>query len=301
MHAVAEFDTVVLNEFAEQRLFEKMQTLLDRFRPTLDALIEERKRQRAGVVRSAAELLADLLIDVAAYVVVVPEQDVDRQEAVMEQLKQAVRGRERQCVTALLELFRFQPDDYEADTVPVERGEWGMDLFNPASLKHFGIRAGSGAAAGGIAGLAIDAITGGLSLGAAALLGATLGALWSSFESHGRRVADVFRGYTELRVQEATLKLLAAREMDLIQALLRRGHATQDKLRLKAAAESKRAEWARQPHPDVLLEARVRPEWSRLNSGFAPNAAARSQAQGQLADIVMSVLTGPAAAVSSAQ
>ena len=40
MHAVAEFDTVVLNEFAEQRLFEKMRTLLDRFRPTLDALIE---------------------------------------------------------------------------------------------------------------------------------------------------------------------------------------------------------------------------------------------------------------------
>ena len=57
----------------------------------------------------------------------------------MEQLKQAVRGREQQCVAALLELFRFRPDDYEADTVPVERGRWGMDLLNPASLKQFGI------------------------------------------------------------------------------------------------------------------------------------------------------------------
>ena len=85
--------------------------------------------------------------------------------------------------------------------MPVERGQWGMDLFNPASLKQFGIRAGGGAAAGGMAGLAIDAVTGGLSLGAAAVLGATLGALWSSFESHGRRIADVFRGYTELRVR----------------------------------------------------------------------------------------------------
>jgi hypothetical protein len=293
MHAVAEFDTVVLNEFAEQRLYEKMQTLLDPFRPTLDALIEKRQQQRAALVRSAADLLADLLIDVAAYVVVVPEQDVDRQEAVMDQLKQAVRGREQQCVQALLELFRFRPDDYEADIVPVEQGQWGMDLFNPVSLKEFGIRAGSGAAAGGIAGLAIDAVTGGMSLGAAAVLGATLGALWSSFETHGRRLADVFRGYTELRVQEATLKLLAAREVDLIQALLRRGHASQDKVRLKAEAESKRAEWVSAPLPDVLLEARIHPEWSRLNDGLTPNAAVRSQAQGRLADIFMSVLTGP--------
>ena len=292
MHAVAEFDTVVLNEFAEQRLFEKMRTLLDRFRPTLDALIGERQRQRGALVRSAAELLADLLIDVAAYVVVVPEQDVDRREAVMEQVRQAVRGREQQCVAALLELFRFRPDDYEADTIPVERGQWGMDLFNPASLRQFGIRAGGGAAAGGMAGLAIDAVTGGLSLGAAAVLGATLGALWSSFESHGRRIADVFRGFTELRVEETTLKLLAAREMELIQALLRRGHASQDRIRLKAAAESKRAEWASGPLPDVLREARIHPQWSRLNESSPASDGARSRAQGQLAEELMSVLTG---------
>src|SRR5512144_1887305 len=253
----------------------------------------------AGAIRRRPA--GDLLIDVAAYVVVVPEQDVDRQEAVMDQLKQAVRGREQQCVQALLELFRFRPDDYEADIVPVEQGQWGMDLFNPVSLKEFGIRAGSGAAAGGIAGLAIDAVTGGMSLGAAAVLGATLGALWSSFETHGRRLADVFRGYTELRVQEATLKLLAAREVDLIQALLRRGHASQDKLRLKAEAETRRAEWGLRPLPDVLLEARIRPEWSRLNDGLTPNAAVRSQAQGRLSDIFMSVLTGPESGGTSAQ
>jgi uncharacterized protein DUF3482/50S ribosome-binding GTPase len=299
MHVVAEFDTVVLNEFAEQRLFEKMRTLLDRFRPTLDALIDERRRQRAGLVRSATELLADLLIDVAACVVVIPEQDVDRREAVMDQLKQAVRERERQCVAALLELFRFRPDDYEADAVPLERGQWGMDLFNPASLKEFGIRAGSGAAAGGIAGLAIDAMTGGMSLGAAAVLGATLGALWGGFATHGRRLADVFRGYTELRVEEATLRLLATREMDLVQALLRRGHASQDKVRLKAEAESKRAEWTSRPLPDVLLEARIRPEWSRLNEHSSPSDGARSHALRRLADVFTAVLIGPATEASA--
>ena len=150
MHAVAEFDTVVLDEFAEQRLFEKMRTLLDRFRPTLDALIAERQRQRGALVRSAAELLADLLIDVAAYVVVVPEQDVDRREAVMEQVKQAVRDREQQCVAALLELFRFRPDDYEADAIPIERGAVGHGPVQSGlaqAVRHTGRRRRGGRAA----------------------------------------------------------------------------------------------------------------------------------------------------------
>ena len=63
MHAVAEFDTVVLNENAEQRLFEKMQSLLDAFRPTLAALITDRKQRRANLIRASSDLLADLLID----------------------------------------------------------------------------------------------------------------------------------------------------------------------------------------------------------------------------------------------
>ena len=58
MHATAEFDTVVLDEYGELRLFEKMQTLLDPFRPTLDALIEDRKNQRARLIKTSAELLA---------------------------------------------------------------------------------------------------------------------------------------------------------------------------------------------------------------------------------------------------
>jgi small GTP-binding protein len=293
MHAVAEFDTVVLNEYAEQRLFEKMRTLLDRFRPILDALIEDRKRQRAHLIRFAAEMLADLLIDVAAYVVVVPEQDIDRRDESMEELKQAVRTREQQSVTALLELFRFGPGDYEAESIPVAQGQWGIDLFNPASLRQFGIRAGTGAAAGGIAGLAVDAMTGGLSLGAAAALGATLGALWSSFETHGRRVAEVFRGYTELRVQEATLKLLAARELELIDALLRRGHASQEKIRLAAEADAKRRAWASAPLPDVLQEARVHPEWSRLNDRAPSLSSDRAAALHRLADVIMGLLAEP--------
>jgi hypothetical protein len=265
MHAVAEFDTVILNEFGEQRLYEKMQTLLDDFRPTLDALIHDRQRQRAELIHASAELLADLLIDVAAFRVVVPAEQ-RRAERVMESFKQAVRDREQQCVRALLELFRFRLDDYETDVVPIDEGQWGLDLFNPASLRRFGVRAGGGAAAGGMAGLAVDAMTGGLSLGAGAALGATLGALWGSFESHGRRMVDYVRGYTELRVQDATLRLIAVRQIELIQALLRRGHASQDKIRVRGETEATRRAWASTALPEVLQKAKTHPEWSRLSA-----------------------------------
>ncbi len=289
MHAVAEFDTVVLDETSEQRLFEKMRTLLDPFRPTLDALIAERARQRTAVVRTAAGLLADLLLDVAACRLLVPEQDIDHRDDSLERLKQWVRQREQECVSALLELFRFDDDDCVADALPIADGKWGSDLFSPSSLRDFGIRASSGAAAGAAAGLAIDAMTGGLTLGAAAALGAAVGALWSGLSSHGRRVADVFRGYTELRVADETLRLLAARQVELIAALLRRGHASQDRLHLQDEAEARRSRWTSAPLPEPIREARHHPDWSRFDE--AGNAdGERSAACDRLAQEIAATL-----------
>jgi hypothetical protein len=195
----------------------------------------------------------------------VPEQD-DPKSAVAP-LQQAVRDREQACVVDLLALFRFRPNDYEADALPITGGRWGFDLFSQESLKRFGLNAGGGAAAGGLAGLTIDAMTGGLSLGAAAALGATIGAVWGSVRAHGQRLADVLRGYTELRIQDETLKLLALRQLELVQALLARGHASRDRVRLAAGVVAGRGRWAAEALPDELELARAHPEWSRLSAG----------------------------------
>jgi hypothetical protein len=263
IHAVVEFDTVILDEYGERRLFEKMQTLLDHFYPTLQAVIEDRQRQRERLNHASADLLADLLIDVAAYKVTLP-LDTRNTEAVMESLRQLVCDREQQCVDALLELYRFHLDDYAIEALPIENGHWGMDLFNPASMKQFGIHAGGGAAAGGMAGLAVDAMTGGVTLGTGAAIGAAIGALWSSSRTHGKRLADLARGFTELRVNDETLRLLAVRQIELVQALLRRGHASRDKIRIHSKDASKKA-WMRLKLPTVLEKAKVNPAWSRLS------------------------------------
>lgn len=288
MHAVVEFDTVIFNELGERRLFEKMQTLSDRFYETLEAVMQSRITQRANLIRASADLIADLLLDVAAYLITIPT-DSKRSTTVMESLKQAVRKREQQCVDELLELFRFRAADYESNHLPIEEGHWGLDLFSPASLKQFGIRAGSGAAAGGMAGLAVDAMTGGLSLGAATALGAALGALWSSPRTYGKRLADRLRGFTELRVNDATLRLLAVRQIDLVQALLQRGHASQQKIRLDTKTEVGKRVWITQKLPGAIEQARINPHWSRLeniNLAVTNMDSNRLAAKDALAEIV---------------
>jgi hypothetical protein len=294
LHAIAEFDTVVLDEAAEQRLFEKMQSLLDPFRAPLDALIQDRRRGRRELVQGSAELIAELLIDVAAHVRTVPEHD-DPALAV-DPLQQAVRDREQACVNDLLALFRFRPDDYEADALPITDGRWGFDLFSVAALRRFGLKASGGAAAGGLAGLAIDAMTGGLSLGVAAVLGATMGAAWASLREHGQRLADVFRGYTQLRVRDETVRLLALRQMDLVRSLLGRGHASQDAVRLAGGASTPSQRWATEPLPEELLLARSRPDWSRIGAVEGASAAAdsgRAAARDGLKRQLVSELTMP--------
>ena len=265
LHAVAEFDTVVVDEESEQRLFQKMQTLLDPFRATLDALIEDRQAERERVIRSSARLIADLLLDAASAAVVVPSDDPEQAHQRMGELRDAVRRREQQCVRDLLELHRFHPDDCEADEIPLENGQWRADLFSSEAMRRFGIRTGSAAAAGAMGGLAVDVAVGGISLGAGTATGAALGAALGAGRSYGRRVLNRMRGWGELRLDEPTLHLLAARQVDLVRALLARGHAARGPLRL-AEGQQQGDDARALGLPAPLTRARANPGWSSLTT-----------------------------------
>ncbi|MCA1789003.1 MAG: DUF3482 domain-containing protein, partial [Thioalkalivibrio sp.] len=69
-------------------------------------------------------------------------------------------------------------------------------------------------------------------------------------------------GFSEWRVSDDTLRLLIVRQMALIRALLRRGHAAQGAL---ASGDFPEPRWARGPLPRPMREARLKPKWSRLN------------------------------------
>lgn len=293
MHAVAEFDTVVIDEVCEQRLYEKMMTLLDGHRGTLTALIADRRRERAVLIKASAEAIADLLIDAAAYVLSVPALDPD-QKAAVEALKQKLRAREQGCVDQLLDLHRFRADDYLGDELPITGGEWGVDLFSAAALKRFGVQAGGAAAAGAVVGAVMDAMAGGALLGAGTVLGATLGGVIGAARAHGKRLIHRARGMTELHCDDATLRLLAVRQVLLAQALFRRGHASQTPIDMKKKLKDERFEaLAGRTLPPALAKARTRSQWSRLGDRPAAADPARQSAQHEVAGLIEAILVRP--------
>jgi hypothetical protein len=184
----------------------------------------------------------------------------------------------------------------------VSDGVWGTDLFNPEALRQFGIRAASTAAAGAVAGLAIDVVLGGVTLGAAAATGAALGALFGIVRDKGGELMARLGGYSELRVDDATLRLLATRNAVLVDALFRRGHASQQPVRLDQKTAAGAAPFDMAPVMAALGTARAHPEWSRIDTAAAVDSgadAARAAARDALAERIAAVL-GPALKIEAA-
>ena len=267
MHAVAEFDTVVFDLRGEERLFEKMRTLLDARGEALKRLMSDRAAERHNLIRSSAGLVAELLVDVSAFAVVVPSDSTESgRNACMKDLKHVVTRREQRCVEHLLALHRFRVGDVESGGLPIENGMWGFDLFSPAALRQFGLHTGGAAATGAMVGLTLDVALAGLSLGTGMSAGALIGSALGLASAHGRRMLDRARGLTELRCERATLELLAVRQIALVRSLLRRGHAAMDVVQLKGKLDDEGRTRIPRDVLRVLAKARVHPKWSRLGT-----------------------------------
>src|SRR5690606_6546339 len=234
----------------------------------LTRLSDDLVRQRRERVQAAWQLAAELLVDVAALRLASPPDD-DALQAHAGKRRDQVRRREQACVDALLALYNFRRSDYAEDELPLDGTRWGMDLFHPQALKDMGIHLGTGMAAGAMAGAAVDLFSAGLSLGTGMLIGAAAGGLWQGVERFGGRVLGKPRGYREISVDDAVLRLLALRQRQLIHALEHRGHAARDPLRLDRPADQA---WRTGRLPDALKEARSRPEWSALAKGHEDDA-----------------------------
>lgn len=268
LHAALEFDTIAPPIDGERQLYAKLAVLLDRHADTLHRLAEALSREREARRQAAWQLAADLLIDVAALRVTSPDDEASLQTHAAT-LRERVRQREQACVDALLALYNFRRHDYTDDHLPVAHARSGMDLFHPQALKDMGIELGTGMAAGAMAGAAVDLLSAGLSLGTGMLIGAAAGGLWQGVGRLGGRLLGKLRGYREITVDDAILRLLALRQRQLIAALELRGHAAREPMKLDKPAD---AAWRSGRLPDSLKEARSRPAWSALNSGHEDDA-----------------------------
>ena len=261
LHALVRFDSVAPPEDGERRLYESLALLLENSRGQLERLIADQQAQREVRRHSAARLIAELLLDCAACRRSVATTS-DQVQSAIDDVRKAVRQREQRCVEALLKLYAFRREDASASDLPLLDGRWGDDLFNPETLKLLGVRVGGGIAAGAAAGAGVDLLVGGITLGAAALVGAIAGGALQTARSYGGRLLGKLKGQRELTVDDAVLRLLALRQRQLLIALEARGHAAVDSIQLDTPQDKT---WREGKLPDALHKARAHPQWSSLN------------------------------------
>lgn len=260
LHTVLAFDAVVRDPGTERRLFEKLASQLDAFAPTLEHWLKHRHKEEDERLGASCQSIAEMLIDVAAAERLAELNSSAARSRGMDELKRAVREREQVCVATLLDLYRFGREDYADEDLPLSEGRWSEDLFDPETLKYHGIRTGGHIGAGAGAGAMVDVATGGLSLGTGTLVGAALGAGVGLVRGFGNQVSNRLRGRERLMIDDATLRLLAARQLQLLAGLRQRGHASQAPLKL-----DQHSDWSDKKLPDPIQTARRRPEWSALN------------------------------------
>ena len=271
LHAVVEFDTIAPPLDGEEQLYNKLALLLDTHAGTLQALTQDIAAQRDQRRRDALALIAEMLIDVAALRLSCAPGDEAVQSAAAS-LRDLARRREQRGIDALLKRYNFRSADFPGHRLPLQGERWEMDLFHPQALKEVGLHVGKGMAAGAMAGATVDLFMAGISLGAATLVGAAAGGLWQGADKLGRRLLGRLRGYQELTVDDAVLRLLALRGLALLTALERRGHAAQGPIEINAILEDKADAWRKESLPAVLEEARASPEWSTLNTSYEPSS-----------------------------
>lgn len=286
LHVSVDFDTVVPPVDGEAHLLQRLGLLLERHDTTLQRLQTHLQAEQAQRRHDALHLIAELLVDSAALRVSCTDEPA-AVAAASRALRQQVRSREQRCVDAMLKRYQFSRAAFPHHELPLEGERWGMDLFHPQALRQFGIQVGKGLATGAMAGATVDVLTGGLSLGAATLLGAALGGTWQGAGQWGRRLVSRLSGRREMTVDDPVLQLLAIRQLALLRALERRGHAATQAIGSETAGaagtavapdlaerpqESRAAAPALPaPAPDLLKEARSQPAWCAIAGPSAPD------------------------------
>lgn len=270
LHTCVEFDSVSPPLDGEETLYRTLSILLPAQQAVLSGLQLESLRQKIARRAAGMTLIAELLIDLAA----LRESSQLEPEALAQALvlqQGRVRQREQACVHSLLTLFQFRPDDYLANPLPLSEGRLSVDLFNPEALKDLSVQAGTRIGAGVLLGATADVLSAGLSLGTGMLIGAVAGGAALGIGRYSTRVLNHLKGRRELTVGDEILQFVWVRQVQLLDALERRGHASTLKISVPEQQSPKQRSLITLLKP--LARARAHPEWSSLGHNFCDSLA----------------------------
>ncbi len=266
-HAVVSFDNVHFNFSDEMKIYQKMQTLLADKEELLQNFINQRQIQWSERFNAAREIVANLFVESACvrFKTVNSEQEIEQATL---KLQQVVRKAESKCVRRLLKLYQFRKGDLENSELPVEQGGWQLDLFSADNLQEFGIKLTGNIAKGAGLGVAIDLVTAGMTLGAAAVTGGIVGALWGVKLRYYDEIQAKIKGSRYICLNDVTLQVLWLRQIKLLELLQKRGHASFDKIDYQVSLHKQKnalpKNWSK-----WLRKLRNHPNWSSLNVNSA--------------------------------
>ncbi|MGB5445463.1 MAG: GTPase/DUF3482 domain-containing protein [Psychromonas sp.] len=261
-HAYVSFDNVNFQFSDELKIYQKMQTLLADKESLLKSLIDQRQQQWLDRFATAKQMVANLFIDCAC----ARYKTADNKEVIeltTNKLQDQVRQFEANCVKKLLALYQFRQQDLADNELSIKHGQWELDLFSAENLQEFGITLGGNIAKGAGLGVTIDLVTGGLTLGAAALTGGIAGALWGVKQRYYDEIEAKITGARYICLNEQTLQVLWLRQLKLLELLQKRGHASLTKIDYQVnhpenALPKNWSKWLRQ--------LRSHPNWSALDN-----------------------------------
>lgn len=270
LHTCVEFDSVSPPLDGEETLFRTLSIVLPSHQATLAGLQLQSANQKVARRAAGRTLIAGLLIDLAALRTPSSTAPELLEQAIVLQ-QTVVRQREQACVQALLMLFQFKEDDYLTRPIPLTAGGLSVDVFNPEALKDIATHTGGGLGAGMIAGAVADVLSAGLTLGTGMLIGAVAGGAALGVGRFGTRMLSHMRGFRELTVTDEILQFVRLRQAQLLEALERRGHASNAKIDLEE--KTTKIKDSLIPLPKPLMSARAHPEWSAVGDRFQDSPA----------------------------
>lgn len=237
VHSQVAFDVMVADEASEHELFDTVRSVLPEAGRAALARLQSARRGQALRRRSAAvRAIAELLLDAAVLRVELPRGPGAEREAA-ERLRDAVRDRERHGLEAVARAHGFSGS--ELGEIGASPGAEVLrdDLFALETWRR-SARALLGLAAGGAAaGVAVDAVLGGASLGLGALVGGAVGLAGGLARRgvHAWRRGDL----VVARLDRAGCGLLLARAAACERSYRERTHARRDPVELSQRAPAR--------------------------------------------------------------
>lgn len=234
----------------EIALFEKIAALVrdPLRRRVLQLEMEDRRTRELRRLDDSRRIVAELLLDVAAYREI--ETNVAREnwrarlERLEDALKQNVMRREHQAHLELLETWGFRLGVLDREALVVgDVADETDQVFGAEAQRHFKLGGGVGVAVGAAVGAVVDVGTAGLSLGGGAALGAFVGGvLGGSGAAFYNRRYDAKGKKLTVRPDKNVAIVLTSRAIDLIQKLRTRGKAIEDSTQTLVSARPKRVD-----------------------------------------------------------